>query len=47
MQYCLSDKPEVQPLVLENTAVQPYPVTEFQPRYYVAESFKDAKEKLR
>ncbi|GAB0176925.1 phenylalanine-4-hydroxylase [Grus japonensis] len=45
--YCLSSKPEIQPLVLEKTAVQKYPVTEFQPVYYVAESFKDAKEKLR
>lgn len=27
--------------------MQKYPVTEFQPVYYVAESFKDAKDKLR
>ncbi|OPJ80531.1 phenylalanine-4-hydroxylase [Patagioenas fasciata monilis] len=47
LQYCLSSKPEIQPLVLEKTSVQKYPVTEFQPVYYVAESFKDAKEKLR
>uniref|UniRef100_A0A8B9NMR3 phenylalanine 4-monooxygenase n=1 Tax=Accipiter nisus TaxID=211598 RepID=A0A8B9NMR3_9AVES len=47
LQYCLSSEPEIQPLVLEKTAVQKYPVTEFQPVYYVAESFKDAKEKLR
>uniref|UniRef100_A0A8C4VDL1 phenylalanine 4-monooxygenase n=1 Tax=Falco tinnunculus TaxID=100819 RepID=A0A8C4VDL1_FALTI len=47
LQYSLSSKPEIQPLVLEKTAVQKYPVTEFQPVYYVAESFKDAKEKLR
>ncbi|XP_068859099.1 phenylalanine-4-hydroxylase-like [Aphelocoma coerulescens] len=47
LQYCLSSKPEIQPLVLEKTSMQKYPVTEFQPIYYVAESFKDAKEKLR
>ncbi|CAM2097833.1 phenylalanine-4-hydroxylase [Caretta caretta] len=47
LQYCLSDKPEIQSLNLEKTAVQKYPVTEFQPVYYVAESFKNAKEKVR
>ncbi|KAF1500191.1 Phenylalanine-4-hydroxylase, partial [Megadyptes antipodes antipodes] len=47
LQYCLSSKPEIQPLLLEKTSVQKYPVTEFQPVYYVAESFQDAKEKLR
>ncbi|XP_054844785.1 phenylalanine-4-hydroxylase isoform X2 [Eublepharis macularius] len=47
LQYCLTDKPTIEPLSLENTAVQKYPVTEFQPKYYVAESFKDAKQKLR
>uniref|UniRef100_A0A8C3FKQ0 Phenylalanine-4-hydroxylase n=1 Tax=Chrysemys picta bellii TaxID=8478 RepID=A0A8C3FKQ0_CHRPI len=39
LQYCLSDKPEIQSLNLEKTAVQKYPVTEFQPVYYVAESY--------
>ncbi|CAI5786182.1 phenylalanine-4-hydroxylase [Podarcis lilfordi] len=47
LQYCLSNKPAIEPLNLERTAVQKYPVTEFQPIYYVAESFKDAKQKLR
>ncbi|CAF1563742.1 unnamed protein product [Didymodactylos carnosus] len=28
-------------------AVQPYPITAFQPIYFLAESFKDAKEKIR
>ncbi|POI21931.1 hypothetical protein CIB84_014322, partial [Bambusicola thoracicus] len=46
LQYCLSNKPEIRPLVLENTSVQKYSVTEFQPTYFVAESFNDAKEKL-
>uniref|UniRef100_A0A3Q1MR89 Phenylalanine-4-hydroxylase n=1 Tax=Bos taurus TaxID=9913 RepID=A0A3Q1MR89_BOVIN len=47
LQYCLSDKPKLLPLELEKTAVQEYTITEFQPLYYVAESFNDAKEKVR
>ncbi|XP_048358275.1 phenylalanine-4-hydroxylase [Sphaerodactylus townsendi] len=47
LQYSLSDKPAIEPLNLEKTAIQKYPVTEFQPIYYIAESFKDAKQKLR
>lgn len=43
----MSDKPKLLPLEMEKTAVQPYPVTEFQPVYYVAESFSDAQEKVR
>lgn len=46
-QYCLSEKPKLLPLDLEKTASQEYSVTEFQPLYYVAESFNDAKEKVR
>uniref|UniRef100_A0A8C9EGL5 phenylalanine 4-monooxygenase n=1 Tax=Pavo cristatus TaxID=9049 RepID=A0A8C9EGL5_PAVCR len=38
LQYCLSSKPEIRPLVLENTSVQKYSVTEFQPIYFVAET---------
>ncbi|XP_011352717.1 phenylalanine-4-hydroxylase [Pteropus vampyrus] len=45
--YCLSGKPKLLPLELEKTAIQEYTVTEFQPLYYVAESFSDAKEKVR
>ncbi|KAM5335992.1 phenylalanine-4-hydroxylase isoform 1-T1 [Glossophaga mutica] len=47
LQYCLSGEPKLLPLDLEKTAVQEYTVTEFQPLYYVAESFNDAKEKVR
>ncbi|PNI65118.1 PAH isoform 17, partial [Pan troglodytes] len=47
LQYCLSEKPKLLPLELEKTAIQNYTVTEFQPLYYVAESFNDAKEKVR
>lgn len=46
LEYCLSDKPEVRPFEPEKTAVQEYPITNFQPIYYVAESFKNAKDKM-
>lgn len=47
LEYCLSDKPELKPFEPLKTAVQKYPITEFQPVYFVAESFKDAQEKVR
>jgi phenylalanine-4-hydroxylase len=47
LEYCLTDKPELRPFNPAETAIQPYPVTSFQPVYYVAESFEDAKKKLR
>lgn len=31
LEYCLSDKPEHRPFDPEKTAVQKYPITEFQP----------------
>jgi len=46
LEYCLSDKPEVLPFNPSKTAETKYPVTEYQPTYFVAESFSDAKEKL-
>ncbi|XP_071477423.1 protein henna-like [Diadema antillarum] len=46
LQYCLSDEPEVRPFDPEKTSTTPYPVTKYQPIYYLAESFQDAKEKL-
>ncbi len=46
LEYCLSDKPEVRPFEPEKTGTQPYPITEYQPVYYVAESFEDAKNKI-
>ena len=45
MQYCLSDKPEIRPFDPVKTAVQPYPITDMQPMYFLAESFKDAMER--
>ncbi|BFZ24847.1 hypothetical protein BsWGS_27886 [Bradybaena similaris] len=47
LQYCLSDKPEVRPFNPAQVSQQDYPITCFQPLYYVADSFDDAKEKLR
>lgn len=46
LQYSLSDKPEIRPFEPEETAVQSYPITEYQPLYYISESFEEAKNKL-
>ncbi|KAG8439428.1 hypothetical protein GDO86_005585 [Hymenochirus boettgeri] len=47
LKYCLTEKPEFRTFEPEKTALQKYPITEFQPVYYIAESFEDAKEKIR
>uniref|UniRef100_A0AAQ4QIL5 Phenylalanine-4-hydroxylase n=1 Tax=Gasterosteus aculeatus aculeatus TaxID=481459 RepID=A0AAQ4QIL5_GASAC len=47
LQYCLSDKPTVLPFDPAKTSLQKYPITEYQPVYFVAESFEDAKERVR
>lgn len=46
LQYCLTDKPELREFEPAKTGLQKYPITEYQPIYYVAESFEDAKEKM-
>ena len=46
-QYCLTDQPKLQPFDPDKTSLQKYPITEYQPVYFVAESFEDAKEKVR
>lgn len=46
LQYSLSDKPELRPFEPSKTSLQEYPITEYQPIYYIAESFEDAKEKM-
>lgn len=46
-QYSLTEKPKLLPFDPEKTSVQKYPITEYQPVYFVAESFEDAKEKVR
>ncbi|XP_033470954.1 phenylalanine-4-hydroxylase [Epinephelus lanceolatus] len=47
LQYCLTDKPKILPFDPSKTSLQKYPITEYQPVYFVAESFEDAKEKVR
>ncbi|XP_049818909.1 protein henna isoform X2 [Aethina tumida] len=46
LQYCLTDKPEIRMFEPAKTALQKYPITEYQPVYFLAESFEDAKEKM-
>lgn len=46
-QYCLTDNPKLLPFDPDKTSLQKYPITEYQPVYFVAESFEDAKEKVR
>lgn len=45
--HALSDKPEHRPFDPASTSIQPYQDQEYQPIYYVAESFEDAKDKFR
>ncbi|XP_059216061.1 tyrosine 3-monooxygenase [Stomoxys calcitrans] len=45
--HAISDKCEHRPFEPASTAVQPYQDQEYQPIYYVAESFDDAKDKFR
>ncbi|XP_072408123.1 phenylalanine-4-hydroxylase [Chiloscyllium punctatum] len=47
LQYCLTNEPELRPFDPVKTVDQKYPITKFQPIYFVAESFEDAKEKVR
>lgn len=46
LQYSLSDKPVLKEFDPEVTGEQAYPITEYQPTYFVAESFDDVKDKL-
>ncbi|CAG8561352.1 4545_t:CDS:2 [Acaulospora colombiana] len=47
LEYSLTDKPKKVPFDPYKTALQPYIVTEYQPIYFVADSFKDAQLKVR
>ncbi|XP_060861120.1 protein henna [Metopolophium dirhodum] len=46
LRYSLSGEPELKPFDPEVTGDQEYPITEYQPTYFVAESFDDVKDKL-
>ncbi|KAA0183685.1 hypothetical protein HAZT_HAZT008811 [Hyalella azteca] len=46
LQHAMSDAPKFLPFQPEKTGVTKYPITEFQPLYYVAESFEDAQQKM-
>lgn len=46
LEYCLSDKPEIRPFEPAVTALQKYPITQYQPVYYVSDSFEEAKDKM-
>lgn len=45
--YCLSDEPAIRPFEPAQTALQTYPITSYQPLYFVAESFHDAQARVR
>lgn len=47
LDYCLSDKPEVRPFDPAATGCQKYPITQYQPVYFVADSFQSAQQKMR
>ncbi|KAG4071537.1 hypothetical protein HA402_011691 [Bradysia odoriphaga] len=47
LEYCLSEKPELREFEPAKTGLQEYPITEYQPIYYVASSFDEAKEKMK
>ncbi|XP_074600559.1 phenylalanine hydroxylase isoform X2 [Brevipalpus obovatus] len=47
LQYALTDKPQIKQFDPYTTSEQKYPITEYQPIYFVADSFEQAKEKLR
>lgn len=40
LEYCLSEKPEVEPFNPAVTAVTKYPITVYQPKYFLASSFQ-------
>lgn len=47
LEYCLSGQPETHPFECAKTSVQSYPITQFQPLYFVADSFHDAQARVR
>ncbi|CAP23485.2 Protein CBR-PAH-1 [Caenorhabditis briggsae] len=47
LQYALSDKPQVVDFDPAVCCITKYPITEYQPKYFLAESFASAKNKLK
>eukprot|EP00484_Ammonia_sp_Unknown_P007718 CAMPEP_0197075102 /NCGR_PEP_ID=MMETSP1384-20130603/211442_1 /TAXON_ID=29189 /ORGANISM="Ammonia sp." /LENGTH=513 /DNA_ID=CAMNT_0042513945 /DNA_START=8 /DNA_END=1549 /DNA_ORIENTATION=+ len=47
IEYAMSDEPEIRAWDPRNAAKQPFPITKYQPLYYLAESFEDATVKMR
>jgi len=47
LQYCLTEKPEVREFDPFVTGKQPFPITEYQPIYYITDSFESMAEKTR
>jgi len=47
LEYALTSEPAKKPFDPFQTALQEYPITRFQPLYFVVDSFDDAKKKLR
>ncbi|KAJ1728743.1 hypothetical protein LPJ72_005326 [Coemansia sp. Benny D160-2] len=47
LEYALTESPEKRSFDPSQTSVQKYPITQYQPIYFVAESFRDATAKLR
>ncbi|CAB4064475.1 phhA [Lepeophtheirus salmonis] len=46
LEYCLTDKPKHLPFNPSVTSNTKYPITEYQPVYFITDSFEDAKNKL-
>jgi len=46
LEHAMSDKPQLLPFDPAKTGVTKYPITSYQPTYYVAESFEDAQQKM-
>ena len=47
LEYCLTDKPQRVDFDPNQAALTKYPITEYQPTYYVADSFRSAQDKVR
>ena len=47
LEYAMSDKPDIRPFDPFDAAEREYPITEYQPVYYEADSFEDAQRRMR